>query len=453
MLPQLLQARVRFQSSYSCFFVLVPILLCSCTRSSQSPADASVDTGEDSSSIDSGYPDGNDADADGDAQSDTGVDSGFHCVNPVQNCCVHLDWAKTAPGCDYNYGRVATLLSDGSFIVTGRFSGKVQFAPDASIEANNIGIVFARYDASGKLIWVRQVFGDGRDDAFGIDSFSDDSFIITGSFMSNAIFGKGESNETTLTTDTVIDSPPYAMFVARYNSDGRLIWAKQSSATSWAMSNAVSISNDESIFITGSFSGYSATFGEGESNETTLSNDGFALFIAKYDLDGSLVWAKSAGGPYIAGTEGDIGYGISAIVDGSSLITGIFTKETTFGKGEMNETSLSAPGTAMFIARYNPDGTLNWADKAIGTSDLSYEVSGEKVATTIDGYSYVTGYFRNTSIFGQGESKETTLISNGQEDIFLAKYNPDGKLVWLSCIRSGLTRARNGTKGEARAGV
>ena len=51
--------------------------------------------------------------------------------------------------------------------------------------------------------------------------------------------------------------------------------------------------------MTGLFSGLSgtATFGEGEDNETGLSSAGFRdIFVAEYDRNGGLLWAKRAGG-------------------------------------------------------------------------------------------------------------------------------------------------------------
>ncbi|MCX6358080.1 MAG: hypothetical protein NT045_09470, partial [Candidatus Aureabacteria bacterium] len=65
--------------------------------------------------------------------------------------------------------------------------------------------------------------------------------------------------------------------------------------------------------------------------------------------DGDLVWAKRAGG-----TDWDEGCGIASLADGSVLVTGWFSGTATFG----SDTLTSAGDRDMFIARYNPDGTL-----------------------------------------------------------------------------------------------
>ena len=54
--------------------------------------------------------------------------------------------------------------------------------------------------------------------------------------------------------------------------------------------------------------------------------------------------------------------------DGSSLVTSFFWDTDTFGPGEPGQTLLtSAGGADIFVARYNPDGTLAWAKRAGGS--------------------------------------------------------------------------------------
>jgi hypothetical protein len=74
------------------------------------------------------------------------------------------------------------------------------------------------------------------------------------------------------------------------------------------------------------------------------------IFIAKYNADGTLLWAKQAGG-----NNTDNGRGISVLSDGSFFITGHFKRTATFGSGETNETSLTPAGFYdIFIAKFQP---------------------------------------------------------------------------------------------------
>ncbi|HEX9744095.1 MAG TPA: hypothetical protein VGB30_01600, partial [bacterium] len=105
--------------------------------------------------------------------------------------------------------------------------------------------------------------------------------------------------------------------------------------------------------------------------------------------DGNLIWAKRAGGGF-----SDYGNGIAALSDNSTVVTGYFHSSSTFGEGEPNETTLVSKGGAdIFIARYNPDGTLAWAKRAGGASS-GY---GYAIAALSDNSTVVTGYFVDTA--------------------------------------------------------
>ena len=71
--------------------------------------------------------------------------------------------------------------------------------------------------------------------------------------------------------------------------------------------------------VTGTFFG-TATFGPGEAGATPLTDTGNGdLFLARYGADGTLLWAKRAGG---AGRV--LGSGVAALPDGGALVTGFF---------------------------------------------------------------------------------------------------------------------------------
>lgn len=145
-----------------------------------------------------------------------------------------------------------------------------------------------------------------------------------------------------------------------------LQWAKRAGGDSGDNGDygiSIAALSDGSFMITGCFYGTS-TFGSGESNETILTSAGDEdIFIARYNPDGTLAWAKKSGGIF-----NDEGKSIAALSDGSSLVTGYFMDAATFGSGENNQTILASGGNKdIFIAKYNPDGTLAWAKKTGGS--------------------------------------------------------------------------------------
>jgi gliding motility-associated-like protein len=77
------------------------------------------------------------------------------------------------------------------------------------------------------------------------------------------------------------------------------------------------------------------------------------------------------------------------------------------------------------------DALFSWA-KYMGGSDGD---SGGDIAVDADGNVYTTGYFRNTADFDPGPGT-FNLTSAGIIDIFIAKQDPDGNLLWAISLGS-----------------
>jgi len=323
----------------------------------------------------------------------------------------NLIWAKSAGGAQGDdIGLAITTLSNNSTVVTGHFQYIATFGrgePNQTVLTSPVScsdIFIARYNPGGTLAWAKSAGGEGWDKGFGITTLSNDSTVVTGAFSSTATFGRGEPNQTVLTSTGYED-----IFIARYNPNGTLAWAKSVGGSDLASDEGLGITAlpDNSTVVTGFY---------------YYSYDNWDIFIAKYDQDGTSLWFKRAGG-----SSYDWGNGITTLSDNSTVVTGYFDDSATFGPDEPNQTILiSAGGNDVFIARYNPDGTLAWAKRAGGTG--WDEGCG---TTTLSANSTVaTGKFADSATFGLGEPNQTVLSSAGGHDIFVARYNPDGTLVW-----------------------
>ena len=134
-------------------------------------------------------------------------------------------------------------------------------------------------------------------------------------------------------------------------------------------------------------------------------------------------WAAKAGG-----SGGDVGYGISALPDGSSIVTGYFSGTATFG----STTLISAGISDVFTAKMNADGSWAWATKAGGLGAGFLIGGGDEfgygVSALPDGSSILTGVFVGTATFGSttlttaggtcGTAPDTYLCT----DVFTARY-------------------------------
>jgi hypothetical protein len=350
----------------------------------------------------------------------------------------NLIWAKRAGGAGgfdgADIARDVTTLSFDSVAATGYFWGTTSIFGEGEPNETRLtsfglsDVFVAQYNPDGTVKWAKNAGGPDADYAFGITALSDDSTVVVGHFKDGAVFGLGDANQTQLiATGGYNDND---IFIARYNSNGSLAWAKSAGGTEIDdNAYAVTTLSDDSIVVTGTFE-LSATFGQGEPNQTVLLSDGFDdIFIARYNPDGTLIWAKSAGG-----TDYDWGYAITTLAESNSstVITGSFRDTCTFGRGEVNETVLvSSTGGIedIFVARYNPDGTLAWAKSAGGSHiDRGYGITAYYDLTV------VVGHFCGEATFGLNEINQTLLTAAGGEydaDIFIAQYDPYGSLNWV----------------------
>jgi hypothetical protein len=135
-------------------------------------------------------------------------------------------------------------------------------------------------------------------------------------------------------------------------------------------------------------------------------------------------WAQSAGG-----TNYDWANGMAVDNDGNAIITGYFKGTATFGVTNLK----SAGSLDIFVAKLDKDGAWQWAVSAGGSS---YDW-GEGVAVDSSGNVYLTGLFCGSAWFGN-----ILLISEGSDDVFVAKLNSNGEWQWV--VRAGGTNSELG---------
>ncbi|MFL5753724.1 MAG: T9SS type A sorting domain-containing protein, partial [Bacteroidia bacterium] len=116
------------------------------------------------------------------------------------------------------------------------------------------------------------------------------------------------------------------------------------------------------------------------------------------------------------GTAFDGGTAISSDAAGNAYATGYFR-----GTADFSGTMLTAGNQDVYIAKYNSGGTLQWVADGKGTN----AAIGLGIDVDAGGNVYVSGTFKDTLSFGT-----TEMISEGVEDIFLAKFNSSGSLIW-----------------------
>lgn len=145
------------------------------------------------------------------------------------------------------------------------------------------------------------------------------------------------------------------------------------------------------------------------------------IFISKTSPIGDVIWAKQIGGP-----GADIANSIAMDKDQNLIVTGVFHGTVDFDPGP-NSFPLSAgvEGSG-FIVKLDENGEFLWAVKIVG--DGYSEIKAAKTDGTDN--IFITGHFESTADFDPSDGV-SMLTSKGMEDIFIAKYTPQGQLMWV----------------------
>ena len=140
------------------------------------------------------------------------------------------------------------------------------------------------------------------------------------------------------------------------------------------------------------------------------------MFVAKYDTSGSVYWVRNLG---VTGPLHTRGYGVTCDAQGNVYACG-GTKGDTYYENTLLFTSAGDyDGT---VVKFDANGNFGWARRMGGTSsDKAYGIVSDN-----NGSIYVTGYFVGVADF----SSTVSLTGAGHTDIFLAKYDTSGLLQW-----------------------
>jgi len=312
-------------------------------------------------------------------------------------------WAKKAGGTSYDNGLSIAIDANENSYVTGYFSGSATFGTTTLTSSSEYysDIFVAKLDNNSNWLWVKQAGGTNWDYGYGIAVDANGNSYVTGYFYNSATFGT-----TTLTSSGYAD-----IFVAKLDSSGNWLWAKQAGGASFDYGYGIAVDDNGNSYITGVFEEI-ATFGT-----TTLTSSGYEdIFVAKLDSNGNWLWVKQAGG---TGWD-DYGRGIAVDANGNSYVTGYFWDSATFGT-----TTLTSSGNSdIYVAKLDCNGNWLWAKQAGGTG----WDDGYSIAVDANGSSYVTGFFMESATFGT-----TTLTSSSEyySDIFVAKLDSSGNWLWV----------------------
>ena len=341
-----------------------------------------------------------------------------------------VEWAVSLSGdTDANSFTVA-VDATGAPCITGYFEGML--SPGGSVppltSAGGRDAFVAKFSSTGSPLWAARAGGPEDDSGRGIDVDADGDVLVTGAFAGASRFDdQGGATATTITSAGETD-----IYVAKYTSDGEVVWAVRAGGPMGDEGRDVAVDASGDVYVTGHFENVVDFAGA----HALTSTGGKDAFIAKFTSGGGVEWSIGHGGddrasamceflpdcrPADAGRTGQqlcdrVDYcsadfqaasstsavlshdeGTSAAVhsDGTVFVTGKFEGVTNIG-----EHRLVTHGRAdIFVAHVDAAGDVTWAI-AVGSDSLASRDDGNAIAIGSSGHLSVVGRHWDIAEFG-----------------------------------------------------
>ena len=311
-------------------------------------------------------------------------------------------WAISGGGIANDRGVGVTLDNSGNIYITGIFQDISYFGNFTVVSNGSWDGYVAKYDTSGKCLWIN-TFGGLNDDR-GSESVVDQNGNVytTGWFRGVAQF----ENQTLAVTGTI------DVCLIKYDSLGNQVWVRTAGGLGFDKSYTISITNDQYVYISGYF------LDEADFGPFHLKSYGSRdVFLAKYDVNGTIQWAYNYGGDnYDRSLQITVDEAGHIYVAGHYRNTAIFGEQTITSNGEWD----------IFLAKIQEDGTCDWVATGGGRkNDMSFGV-----ATGENGHVFLTGTFTDTARIGSFDLYGT-ITPNALRDMFVAKYDSLGACLWV----------------------
>jgi hypothetical protein len=305
----------------------------------------------------------------------------------------------------------------GNVYVTGIFDSTITFDNITLTDPSALAMFLVKYDPLGNVIWARSA-GEVLDmSGYVVSDICTDAngnVYVVGNYT------------TSITFDSITLANERA-YIVKYDSSGNVLWAKGA----LTLANSTAADALGNVYVVGSFYWLTLTLGSFTLTNTDTSGFFADIYIVKYDASGNVLWAKSIGS-----TGQDEIASIATDPMGNIFVSGSFgyTTSITIGTNTItNATNNNGWGYDIFVAKYDANGNVIWAQGAGGAGSNDYILG---VSSDASGNVFITGKYYTPSItFGSTTLYNTdTSSTNVSFDSFVVKYSAAGNMLWAKGI-------------------
>jgi hypothetical protein len=294
----------------------------------------------------------------------------------------------------------------GNIAIIGDFARNLDLGGELHESKGSGRDVFvALLNPIGEVAWGR-TFGSPEvvhQDAKGIAFDSSGEIVIVGEMRDVVDFGTGPLQSAGQTD----------IFVVKLDPAGETMWARRFGGDSFQRVSGVAIDAEGSIALAGDTNGTFDLGGPTLENAFGTPN----LWVAKLDRDGEHVWSVTSGDGQNQHVRG-----VAVDADGHVVVCGEFRGTIDLGAGPVTGNLFD-----VFVARFHPDGELDWA---LVNGDGGDEQCGS-VAVDAAGNIGIEGRFEGPLSFGDLQA------TNGNAEKFAASFDASGSLRWSRSFGAG----------------
>lgn len=225
-----------------------------------------------------------------------------------------LVWFKQLGGSSA-YSNAACLDKDENILITGYFSGSVDFDPGIGVfELNTIvgnsDYYILKLDVNGDFIWAKSFGGNSFDYGYDIATDSAGNVYTTGFFEESVDFSGTGDFQTSNGADDI--------FIHKLDVNGNYMWAKTLGGSSIDIGYGLDVDESGNIFVAGIF-GESVDFNPSEGIEEIMAAGELDAFVLKLTSIGDFEWVRTIGGIWY-----DYSYDVKCTSENDLIVTGSF---------------------------------------------------------------------------------------------------------------------------------
>lgn len=335
----------------------------------------------------------------------------------------YWDWARTGLDKGVSIANAVATDNAGNVCITGNYETQIFLGGSTLVSKGASDVFLAVYSTTGQLLWEKALGSIGIDVGKGIAVDDSGNVFIAGSF----------ENSIDISGVQMTSSGGADIFIAKYDVRGNIVWARHAGSLYDENLTDILVNNTGEVYIGGMFGETNQGTAPGDiacyfDNDSVVSENNSRIFLAKYNGNGDVMWAREMGG--FGG--GDQLQAMSLDAFGNVNIGGTCSSYFKVGQLQLITKSSGWVMGELFVAKLNSDGYPVWANMVWGSNTVGGGkgggqpgmLRGGKIASDKDGNVILTGKFSDCDIFFPPYQ-----LNNGGS--FMAKYTAGGAIAWV----------------------